>query len=154
MSGNFSFDCRTPLASRVPSHVSSILTYTYPASFMPFDAIASAIPRTALSSTLRWNLFQLFHPMGGVLANPLYLTGSKSLEREIFGAGIVGRSVDTRLAVNTVAGRVPSLGIVTFNPSPDSSAVQSARLSTPLDSRRTVNETLFPSTRPSTINIV
>jgi hypothetical protein len=34
MSGNFWFGCRTPLAPRVPSHVSSIFTYTCHASRM------------------------------------------------------------------------------------------------------------------------
>ena len=38
---------------------------------MPLDTIASAIPLTEASSTLPPNLFQLFQPMGGVLASPL-----------------------------------------------------------------------------------
>src|SRR5271167_341714 len=39
---------------------------------MPLLAIASAVSRTTFSlSPLHANLFQLFHPMGGVRANPL-----------------------------------------------------------------------------------
>src|SRR6202034_3868993 len=71
MSGNFLFVVMFPFASRPNSQVSSMLTYTYPASRMPLDTIASAIWRTAASSTLPANLFQLFHPIGGVLARPL-----------------------------------------------------------------------------------
>src|SRR2546423_14549491 len=33
---------------------------------MPLDTMASAISRTVLSSTFSANLFQLFHPIGGV----------------------------------------------------------------------------------------
>src|ERR1700687_1510771 len=33
---------------------------------MPVDTMVSAISRTVLSSTFSANLFQLFHPMGGV----------------------------------------------------------------------------------------
>ena len=121
---------------------------------MPFEAIASAIWRTALSSTVLLNLFQLFHPMGGVFASPLYFTAGKSLEREIFGAGIAGRSVETRVAVSTVGGRSPSFGMVTFNPSPASTAVQSTRFSTPEDSRIKANEIFEPFTCPSGISMV
>src|SRR5580658_7126420 len=35
---------------------------------MPLVAMASAIARTICSSTLPWNLFQLFQPIGGVSA--------------------------------------------------------------------------------------
>src|SRR5947199_9962699 len=38
---------------------------------MPDVTIASAAARTVFSSTLQANLFQLFHPMGGVCARPL-----------------------------------------------------------------------------------
>src|SRR5579864_2685108 len=38
---------------------------------MPDLTIASAIPRTSSSLTLQANLFQEFHPMGGVSARPL-----------------------------------------------------------------------------------
>jgi hypothetical protein len=69
--------------------------------------------------------------MGGVFASPLYFTAGKSLESEIFGAGIAGFSEETCLAVSTVGGRLLSFGIVTFNSSPDSTAVQSTRVSTP-----------------------
>src|ERR1035441_4959481 len=44
---------------------------------MPLEAMASAIPRTDLSSTLLLNLFQLFQPIGGVLARPLGGIGLK-----------------------------------------------------------------------------
>src|ERR1700733_11340028 len=57
-----------PLASRLPSHVSSILMYRYPASFMPEETMASAAARTSLSFTLPAKRFQLFQPMGGVAA--------------------------------------------------------------------------------------
>src|SRR5450759_3938572 len=38
---------------------------------MPFALIAVATSRMSLSLTLQPNLFQLFHPMGGVRARPL-----------------------------------------------------------------------------------
>src|SRR5260221_12038021 len=38
---------------------------------MPDLTIASAIPRTSSALTLQPNLFQVFHPMGGVSARPL-----------------------------------------------------------------------------------
>src|ERR1039457_6720589 len=44
---------------------------------MPEEAMASAISRTDLSSTLPANSFQLFQPMGGVLARPLGGMGLK-----------------------------------------------------------------------------
>ena len=53
---------------------------------MPFFTMASAIWRTTWSSTLRWNLFQLFQPMGGVCARPFGATGGGTF-REIFGGG-------------------------------------------------------------------
>src|SRR5258708_40019427 len=92
--------------------------------------------------------------MGGVFASPLYFTGGKSFDREIFGAGMVGRSLETRLALSTVGGRLLSLGIVTFNSSPLTTAVQSTRLSTPEASRRIVKEMLSPLAFPPTIGIV
>src|ERR1700733_4219087 len=65
-----------PLASRLPSHVSSILMYRYPASFMPEETMASAAARTSLSVTLPAKRFQLFQPMGGVAANVLVCASS------------------------------------------------------------------------------
>src|SRR6266568_6347358 len=59
-----------PFASRETCQQSSITTYWYPASFIPDLTIASAIPRTSSSLTLQANLFQVFHPMGGVSAWP------------------------------------------------------------------------------------
>src|SRR5450432_1351153 len=38
---------------------------------MPDFTMASAMPRTSSSLTLQPNLFQEFHPMGGVRARPL-----------------------------------------------------------------------------------
>src|SRR5271157_4557301 len=38
---------------------------------MPLDTMASAVSRMSRSETLQANLFQLFQPMGGVLARPL-----------------------------------------------------------------------------------
>src|SRR5579863_5772723 len=38
---------------------------------MPDLTMASAMPRTSSSLTLQPNLFQVFHPMGGVSAKPL-----------------------------------------------------------------------------------
>src|SRR6478609_8175862 len=43
-----------------------MLTYSYPASRMPLDTIASAVCSTRAAETSQWKLFQLFHPMGGV----------------------------------------------------------------------------------------
>src|SRR6202043_3152762 len=57
-----------PLASRLTCQKSLILTYTYPASFMPDFTTASAMPLIRSSLTLQANLFHEFHPMGGVNA--------------------------------------------------------------------------------------
>src|ERR1017187_8598438 len=57
-----------PLASRLTCQQSSMLTYTYPASFMPDFTTESAMPLIKSSLTLQANLFQEFHPMGGVSA--------------------------------------------------------------------------------------
>src|SRR6185312_974810 len=94
MLGNFVLLVILPLASRGPSHVSSILMYTYPASRMPLDTIASATPRTTSSETLPANLFQLFQPMGGVRASPLSGTscsaGTGSLGGGNAASGLLG----------------------------------------------------------------
>ena len=45
-----------------------MLTYMYPASFMPDFTTASAMPLIMSSLTLHANLFQVFQPMGGVSA--------------------------------------------------------------------------------------
>ena len=58
------------LASRLTCQQSSMLTYTYPASFMPDFTTASAISLIMSSLTLQPNLFHEFHPMGGVGASP------------------------------------------------------------------------------------
>src|SRR5436305_15287299 len=57
-----------PLASRFTCQQSSMLTYTYPASFMPDFTMASAMPLIMSSLTLQANLFHEFQPMGGVRA--------------------------------------------------------------------------------------
>ena len=46
-----------------------MLTYWYPASFMPEATIASAVSRISCSFTLSANLFQLFQPICGVKAS-------------------------------------------------------------------------------------
>src|SRR5712671_7185977 len=56
------------LASRLTCQQSSMLTYVYPASFMPDFTTASAMPLIKSSLTLQANLFHEFHPMGGVSA--------------------------------------------------------------------------------------
>src|SRR5882724_2823738 len=56
------------LASRLTCQQSSMLTYAYPASFIPDFTTASAIPLIRSSLTLQANLFHEFHPMGGVRA--------------------------------------------------------------------------------------
>src|ERR1051326_7084231 len=57
-----------PLASRLTCQQSSMLTYTYPASFIPDFTIASAMPLIMSSLTLQANLFHEFQPIGGVSA--------------------------------------------------------------------------------------
>src|ERR1035437_6394500 len=57
-----------PLASRLTCQQSSMLTYTYPASFIPDFMTVSAIPLIRSSLTLQANLFHEFQPMGGVSA--------------------------------------------------------------------------------------
>src|SRR5437868_6292167 len=57
-----------PLASRLTCQQSSMLTYTYPASFIPDFTTASAMPLIMSSLTLQANLFQEFQPIGGVSA--------------------------------------------------------------------------------------
>src|SRR5580704_1182620 len=56
------------LASRLTCQQSSMLTYTYPASFMPDLTTASAMLLIMSSLTLQANLFHEFQPMGGVSA--------------------------------------------------------------------------------------
>src|SRR3954468_24423933 len=59
-----------PRASRSPCQQSSMLTYWYPAAFMPVETMASAVSRIICSFTLQPNLFQLFQPSAGVLERP------------------------------------------------------------------------------------
>src|ERR1700722_1567743 len=58
-----------PSLSRPTCQQSSIMTYWYPASFMPDFTIASVVCLMRSSLTLHSNLFQLFHPIGGVGAS-------------------------------------------------------------------------------------
>ncbi len=44
-------------------------TYSYPASFRPCSTKASAVSRTRASLMSGPNVFQLFHPIGGVRAS-------------------------------------------------------------------------------------
>src|SRR5450755_704250 len=61
---------------------------------MPLLTMASAISRTILSLTWLRNLFQLFQPMGGVLAWPLDLTAVAGMGRDT-SAGRGGRAEGT-----------------------------------------------------------
>src|SRR5580704_11735898 len=56
------------LASRLTCQQSSMLTYTYPASFIPDLTTASAMLLIMSSLTLQANLFHEFQPIGGVSA--------------------------------------------------------------------------------------
>src|ERR1700683_1553774 len=60
-----------PFESRLTCQQSSMLTYSYPASFMPDLTIASAMLRIISSLTLQANLFHEFQPMGGGRARVL-----------------------------------------------------------------------------------
>jgi hypothetical protein len=82
-----------PSTLRVPCQQSSITTYWYPAAFMPFEPIASAVSLITFSLTSQANLFQLFHPIGGVGASPL-ATRFGSLE----GASVFGSVSSTSCA--------------------------------------------------------
>src|ERR1700738_915855 len=57
-----------PSAARLTCQQSSMFTNWYPASFIPVLTTASVISRISLSLTSHPNLFQLFHPIGGVAA--------------------------------------------------------------------------------------
>src|ERR1044071_6636111 len=75
----------------------------YPAFAIPLDTIASAISRIILSLTWLRNLFQLFQPIGGVLACPLYFTGSGMGSDTCAGRGGsgLGASLETRVNSST-----------------------------------------------------
>ena len=70
---------------------------------MPLLTMASAISRTILSLTWLRNLFQLFQPIGGVLARPFDFTGSGIGSETGAGRGGsgLGVSVETRLNSTT-----------------------------------------------------
>src|ERR1039457_3971263 len=84
----------------------------YPASRMPDLTIPSAISRTIWSLTRLLKLFQLFQPIGGVLARPLDFTGAGIVKET--GAGLGGRgfgtSVETRASWKTGGGRAARPG--------------------------------------------
>src|SRR3954468_15119583 len=62
-----------PAGSREPViQQSSMLTYWYPAAFMPELTIVSAVCWTSCSLTLQPKAFQSFQPIGGVRARPLF----------------------------------------------------------------------------------
>src|SRR5579885_1318045 len=70
---------------------------------MPEETMASAISRTILSLTWLRNLFQLFQPMGGVLARPLLFTAAgkgRETGGALGGRGL-GTSVETRASSTT-----------------------------------------------------
>src|SRR5579863_8822192 len=69
MLGNLLLVWISPFASRLASHVSSILTYEKPCAASPVLTIASAAARTLASSTAPAHTFQLFHPSAGVWAS-------------------------------------------------------------------------------------
>ena len=86
---------------------------------MPFWTIASAVSRTTLSETRRANLFQLFQPMGGVLARPFEGTSAAD-GKEIFGSGAgmgPGGSVETCLNEVLRTPRPPNPGMCKVSPS-------------------------------------
>src|SRR3954453_13144960 len=82
----------------------------YPASRMPDFTIASAISRIIGSLTWLRNLFQLFQPIGGVLASPLDLSvsvGIATLVNGPRGARGSGFTVDSRASSTTCGPRPP-----------------------------------------------
>ena len=69
MSGNFWLVWISPLASRLPSQQSSMLTYWKPWAARPLATMASAAARTLASLTALAQQFQEFQPIGGVRAS-------------------------------------------------------------------------------------
>src|ERR1700694_6052662 len=86
-----------PLAPRLTCQQSSMLTYTYPASFMPDLTRASAMPLIMSSLTLQANLFHEFHPMGGVRAKALDVALFSCAERLVVTIKITKTTATTRL---------------------------------------------------------
>src|ERR1043166_2706069 len=87
---------------------------------MPVRTMASAISRTIASVTWPWNLFQLFQPMGGVLASPLFFTGA-GMSTFTMGARAgsgSGLTVETRINSNTCGGRGGGGGPAAAGPRP------------------------------------
>src|ERR1700683_784194 len=58
-----------PSASRVPCQQSSRLTYSYPAAFMPLEAMASTAAFTLASETSQPKAYHVFQPIEGVAAS-------------------------------------------------------------------------------------
>jgi hypothetical protein len=87
--------------------------------------MASAISRTTLSFTWPRNLFQLFHPIGGVLASPLSHTETGAASDIFAGGGGsgAGASADARVNSITCGGRLPAVGRVSLSLSPSSAAL-------------------------------
>src|SRR5664279_3249176 len=77
-----------PSSSRDTCQQSSMTMNSYPAAFMPLETMAPAAFFTESSFTLQANLFQLFQPIGGVLANPLSAASSMP--------GVKSRQANTR----------------------------------------------------------
>src|SRR5713226_1249506 len=70
-----------PWASRLTCQQSSMFTNLKPAACKPLETIASAISLISFSETSQANLFQLFHPIGGVLARVAGSAGSEATEK-------------------------------------------------------------------------
>src|SRR4051794_5364560 len=85
----------------------------YPASRMPDFTIASAISRIIGSLTWFRNLFQLFQPIGGVLASPFDLSVSVGIATFVNGprgARGSGLALDSRAGSTTCGARRPPGG--------------------------------------------
>src|SRR5258708_33634460 len=70
-----------PWASRLTCQQSSMFTNLKPAACMPLETIASAVSFISFSETSQANLFQLFHPIGGVWARVVASAGSSAAEK-------------------------------------------------------------------------
>src|SRR2546421_9172879 len=88
-----------PAESREPAiQQSSMLTYWYPAVFIPELTVVSAVCSTSCSLTLQPNAFQSFQPIGGVRARPLF--------RAAAGAAVAHATTGTAAATSNSAARV------------------------------------------------
>src|SRR6267143_5201894 len=89
-----------PWASRLTCQQSSMFTNLKPAACMPLETIASAVSLICFSETSQANLFQLFHPIGGVWARVVASTGSEAMEK-----GPVERTSNARTQQTTTESR-------------------------------------------------